>query len=371
MIIPLVDLKRQYLSIKDEINSAIESVLNSGVFIVGENVKYFEKEFANFIGVKHAIGVGSGTDALVIALKALSIGQSDEVITVSFTFTATVDSIVHNGATPVFVDVDPMSYTIDTKQIERAITSKTKAIIPVHLYGHPANIDPILEIAEKYGLYVVEDAAQAHGAEYKRRKVGSLGHVACFSFYPSKNLGAYGDGGMIVTNDQMLAEKVMMLREYGQKEKYRHEFIGFNSRLDEIQAAVLRVKLKHLDEWNEKRRKNAKLYNELLSEFNEIILPIEASWAKHVYHLYVIRTKRRDALREFLAKKGISTGIHYPLPVHMQKSYSRINKKTLDLSITELFSKEILSLPMFPELSEEEIHYISNKIKDFLKGNFS
>ena len=276
MEIPLVDLKRQYLSIKNEIDRAIEGVLNSGRFILGENVKSFEREFANYIGVKHAIGVGSGTDALVIALKALGVKRGDEIITVSFTFTSTVDSIVHNNGIPVFVDIDPESYTMNVKQVEKAITNKTKAIIPVHLYGHPADMDPIIEIAEKYGLYIVEDAAQAHGAEYKRRKVGSLGHIACFSFYPSKNLGAYGDAGMLVTNDQELAEKIEMLREYGQKEKYKHELIGYNSRLDELQAAILRVKLKYLDAWNEKRRVNAKLYNELLGDMHNLInLPIE------------------------------------------------------------------------------------------------
>ena len=366
MEIPLVDLKRQYLSIKNEIDRAIEEVLNSGRFIMGENVKSFEKEFANYIGVKHAIGVGSGTDALVIALKALGVKHGNEIVTVSFTFTSTVDSIVHNNGIPVFVDIDPGSYTINVKQVEKAITNRTKAIIPVHLYGHPADMDPIIEIAGRYGLYIVEDAAQAHGAEYKGRKVGSLGHIACFSFYPSKNLGAYGDAGMLVTNNQELGEKMELLREYGQREKYKHELIGYNSRLDELQAAILRVKLKYLDAWNEKRRVNAKMYNELLGDMHDLIsLPIEVEGRKHVYHLYVIRIKQREKLRDFLSVKGIATGVHYPIPVHRQPSYMNLMKDIPKLPITEQFSNEILSLPMFPELTENEIQFICSNIRKF------
>lgn len=370
MRVPLVDLKMQYQSIKDEINSVISGVLESGKFIKGENVEKFEDEFASYIGAKNAIGVASGTDALMLALQALHIRGSDEVITVSFTFTSTVDSIVHNGATPVFVDIDPENCIMDTSQVERAITKKTKAVLPVHLYGHPANMDPLLEVANKHGLYVIEDAAQAHGAEYKGKKVGSFGHVSCFSFYPSKNLGAYGDGGMVVTSDPQIAERVRMLSEYGQKKKYYYELIGYNSRLDEIQAAILRVKLKYLDKWIEDRRKNAKLYNELLSQVDDQVkLPTEAPWVKHVYHLYVIRTKRRDDLRTWLAKRGISTGIHYPIPVHLQRSYEHVPFKALVLSVTEAIASEVLSLPMFPELTEEEIYYVCDSIKEFVKGN--
>ncbi|MCC6003881.1 MAG: DegT/DnrJ/EryC1/StrS family aminotransferase [Thermofilum sp.] len=369
MKIPLVDLRRQYLSIKNEIDRAIEEVLNNGMFILGENVKSFEREFAEYIGVKYAIGVGSGTDALFLALKALGVKSGDEVVTVSFTFVSTVDSIVHNDGTPVFVDIDPESYTIDVRQIEKMITDKTKAIIPVHLYGLPCDMDPIMELAEEKGIYVVEDAAQAHGAEYKGRKVGSFGHIACFSFYPSKNLGAYGDAGMVVTNDQDLAEKIRMLREYGQIEKYKHLLIGYNSRLDELQAAILRVKLKYLDKWNEKRRANAKLYNELLMDLSNLIIPpSEVKGRKHVYHLYVIRTKQREELRNFLASKGISSGIHYPIPVHKQPSYKNLLNDIPRLPVTEQVAKEVLSLPMFPELTEEEIHYICDNIKLFLKN---
>ena len=369
-VIPLVDLRRQYLSIKNEIDEAIQTVLNSGVFITGENVRAFEKEFANYIGVKYAIGVNSGTDALTIALRALGIERGDEIITVSFTFVSTVDCVVHNGGMPVFIDIEPESYTIDIRQIEKAITKKTKAIIPVHLYGHPADMDPILKTAEKHGLYVIEDAAQASGAEYKGKKVGSLGHVACFSFYPSKNLGAYGDGGTIVTNDQEIAEKVKFLREYGQREKYSHELIGYNSRLDEIQAAILRVKLKHLDGWNERRRVLAKLYVDLLTCLeDQIKLPIEKRHAEHVFHLFVIQVSARDELKKYLASHGIQTGIHYPIPVHLQKAYSSIisNAPTPN---TERCASHVLSLPMFPELTEEEVAFICDRIKIFLRNRY-
>jgi dTDP-4-amino-4,6-dideoxygalactose transaminase len=366
MKVPLVDLKRQYQSIKEEINSAISSVLESGKFIMGENVKKFEDDFARYIGTKHAIGVASGTDALMLALKALGVRGGDEVITVSFTFISTVDSIIRNGAYPIFIDINLEDYTMNTSQVERAITKRTKALLPVHLYGYPVDMDPLLEVADKHGLYIVEDAAQAHGAEYKGRKVGSIGHVSCFSFYPSKNLGAYGDGGMVVTNDDEVAEKVRMLREYGQKNKYHHLMLGYNSRLDEIQAAILRVKLKYLDIWNEKRRKNAKLYNELLSDVSDMVhLPVEAKGRKHVYHLYVIRTSQREKLREFLSLNGISTGIHYPIPVHKEPSYANLIEDKVKLPITEQVSNEVLSLPMFAELTEDEIQFICNNIKDF------
>jgi len=294
-----------------------------------------------------------------LAVKALGIGRGDEVVTVSHTFISTVDAVARNGAKPVFVDIDPETYTIDVNQVEKKITEKTKAIIPVHLYGHPADMDPIMEIAEKYGLYVIEDACQAHGAEYKGRKVGSIGHVGCFSFYPVKNLGAYGDAGMVVTNDKELATKLKMLRNYGSPKKYYHDLVGVNSRLDEIQAAVLRVKLKYLDKWNERRRKIAKLYNELLED-TEIITPIEKEWVKHVYHLYVIRHRERDELQRHLLKNEIKTQIHYPVPVHLQKAYLGIRVR---LPVTERISQEILSLPMFPYLTDTEIEKIVMVIK--------
>ena len=364
-MIPFVNLKKEYMEISKELNQAVQRVLESGWFILGEELKKFEKEFSNYIGVKYGIGVNSGSDALYLAVKALGIGKKDEVITVSHTFISTVDAIVRNNAKPVFVDIDPETYTIDVSQIEDKITDKTKAIIPVHLYGHPADMDPIMEIAEKYGLYVIEDASQAHGAEYKSKKVGGIGHIGCFSFYPTKNLGAYGDAGMIVTNNDELAEKLKMLRNYGSPKKYYHEFIGVNSRLDEIQAAVLRVKLKYLDEWNGRRRNIVRLYNNLLDSSN-MITPIEKEWAKHVYHLYVIRHEERDKLQQHLLKNGIKAQIHYPIPVHMQEAYLNLGIN-IKLPITERVSKEVLSLPMYPWLKEEEIEYISGIIRKFLR----
>jgi len=361
-MIPFVDLKREYREIKGEINQAIRRVLEKGWFILGEELKTFEQEFAKYLGIKYAIGVNSGSDALYLAVKALGIGKGDEVITVSHTFISTVDAIIRNCAKPVFVDIDPETYTMDVNQIEKVITEKTKAIIPVHLYGHPADMDPIMEIAEKYGLYVIEDACQAHGAEYRGKKVGSIGHVACFSFYPTKNLGAYGDAGMIVTNDEELAEKLRMLRNYGSSKKYFHEFIGVNSRLNEIQSAILRVKLKYLDEWNERRRKIAKLYNELLED-SDVITPIEKEWARHVYHLYVIRYKNRNKLQQHILRNGIQTQIHYPIPVHLQKAYIDLGIK-VKLPITEKISQEILSLPIFPYLNRTEIEKIAMVIEN-------
>jgi len=364
MKIPFVDLKRQYGYIREEAESKVREVLENGQYILGKEVENFEKEFAKYCGVKYAIGVASGTDALVISLKALGIGLGDEAITVPNTFIATVDAIARNGATPVFCDVNPDTYNIDISQIEDKITNKTKAILVVHLYGQPAEMNSIKKIADEFGLYIVEDACQAHGAEYLGRKTGSLGDIACFSFYPSKNLGACGDGGIIVTNSKELAEKARMLRNYGQKTKYYHDVVGFNSRLDEIQAAILRVKLKYLDKWNNMRRKWAKLYNELL-ENSSVVTPVEAKYAKHVYHLYVIRSKGRNELQQFLSRKGISTGIHYPIPIHLQRAYSYLGYKEGDFPITEKFAREILSLPMFPELEEDEVVYVCDQIKRF------
>ena len=366
MRIQFVDLRLEYQEIKEEINQAIHRVLESGWFVLGEELKKFEKEFASYLRVKHVIGVNSGSDALYLAVKALGIGKGDEVITVSHTFISTVDAIIRNGAKPVFVDIDPETYIIDVNQIENVITKRTKAIIPVHIYGHPADMDPIMEIAEKHGLYIIEDACQAHGAEYKGRKVGSMGDIGCFSFYPTKNLGAYGDAGAIVTNDDELAEKLKILRNYGSSKKYYHDFIGVNSRLDEIQAAVLRIKLRHLDEWNKKRRKIAKMYNKFLED-SRVITPIEKKWAKHVYHLYVIRHKDRDKLQQYLSENGIKTQIHYPVPVHLQKAYLDLGIRA-KLSVTERIRKEILSLPMFPHLTDTEIEKITMVIKNASNG---
>lgn len=360
--IPTVDLKRQYYSMEGEIDGAIKNVLESGYFILGENVKSFENEFSKYCNAKFGVGVASGTDALQIALRACGVGAGGEVITVSNTAFPTAVAISYAGAKPVFVDIDE-TYTMDTSKIEEKISSKTKAILPVHLYGQPADMDPILEIAERHGLYVIEDACQAHGAEYKSRKVGSIGDMGCFSFYPTKDLGAYGDGGFITTNNEELAEKVKLLKDYGQTERYNHIIKGYSSRLDEIQAAVLRVKLKRLDNWNEVRRKHAKLYNELLED--RIIVPIEKENSKHAYYLYVIRNQYRDKLREWLKVKGISTDIHYPTPIHLQKAYADLGLENGSLPVTEEYASQILSLPMYPELKEEEILQVVDAINGF------
>jgi len=336
-MIPFNDFKREHARIGDEVSVAIQRVLRSGWFILGEEGEKFEREFSKYIGAKFGIGVNSGSDALYLAVKALGISNGDEVITVSHTMISTVDAITRNRATPIFVDVEPETYLLDVSKIETEISKRTRAIIPVHLYGHPVDMEPLMEIAHKYNLYIIEDACQAHGAEYRSRKVGSIGDIGCFSFYPTKNLGAYGDGGMIVTNNEELADKLRKMRNYGQSKKYYYDFVGVNSRLDEIQAAILRTKLRYLDDWNKKRRKLAKLYSDLL-ENTEAITPIEKEYAKHVYHLYVVRHKERDKLQQYLLNHGIQTLIHYPIPVHMQKAYKTCDK----LPVTEKICNEIL-----------------------------
>ena len=361
-MIPFVDLKREYAEISEEMTQAIERVVQSGWFILGEEVKKFEEEFSKYIGTKYGIGVNSGSDALFLALKALGIGKDYEVITVSHTFISTVDAIARNGAKPVFVNIDPDTYCIDVTKVEKKITNKTRAILPVHLYGHSADMEPIMEIAKKYNLSVIEDACQAHGAEYKGEKVGSIGDIGCFSFYPTKNIGAYGDGGMVVTNSEELADKLRTFRNYGQPQKYYHDFVGVNSRLDEIHAAILRIKLKHLDEWNERRRKIAKRYNKLLED-SEIVTPIEKEHAKHVYHLYVVRCKDRNKLQQYLSMRGIQTMIHYPIPVHKQKAYLKLGY-TANLPVTERICNEILSLPMHPFLHKDEIPSVVECVKN-------
>ena len=359
-MIKFVDLQQEYLSIKDQIDRAVNTVLSSGFFLLGQQLEQFEKEFANYIGTKYALGVNSGSDALLLALRAIDIKPGDEVITVAHTFISTVDAITRNAATPVLVDIDPDTFCIDTAQIESHITEKTKAIIPVHLYGHPADMDPILKLAKKHNLYVIEDAAQAHGAEYKNKKVGGLGQVACFSFYPAKNLGAYGDAGAVVTNDHRIAEKIRLLRDYGRTAKYNHDFVGINSRMDEIQASVLSVKLKHLDSWNDKRRKLAALYHQFLSDL-DLTIPIEKPYAKHVYHQFTIKSKNRDNLLESLAKKQIPAQIYYILPVHKQKAYAD-SLANLSLPVTERICTEVLSLPIHPWLTHEQIEQITSAL---------
>ena len=361
--IPLVDLHAQYQPLKGEILNAIADVLDGMHLFLGKNVQGFEAEFAEYCGVPYAVGVGSGTEALHLALLACGIGPGDEVITVSHTFIATVEAIWLTGARPVLVDIDLDTYTMDVSQIEGKITPQTKAIIPVHLYGQPADMDPILAIAEKYRLTVVEDACQAHGAEYKGKRTGSLGDVGCFSFYFSKNLGAYGEAGICVTNEPKIARHLRMLRDHGSEEKYYHSVMGVNARLDEIQAAILRVKLSRLDEWNEARRRNAHLYNDLLRD-SPVVTPSEAKYARHVYHLYVIRTTRRDDLQAYLRTRGIATGIHYPVPIHLQSAWRRGTHQTAGLPITERYAREILSLPMYPELTPDSIEYVAGAIRD-------
>ncbi len=360
--IPFFNAKREHAEILPELFKAVERVYDSGRFVLGDEGAALETEFSSYIGAKYGIGVNSGSDALFLALKALGIDENSEVITVSHTFVSTVDSIVRCGAKPVFVDVEPETFCIDTAKIEEKITERTKAILPVHLYGHPADLNEVLTIAKQNDLSVVEDACQAHGAEYKGRKVGSFGNAGCFSFYPVKNLGACGDGGMVTTNDSSLAERIKLLRNYGQSRKYYHEVVGINSRLDELQAAILRVKLSRLDEGNEKRRRLAALYNELL-ERADVELPSERRYAKHVYHLFVIRLARRDNCQRLLQKSGIQTQIHYPIPVHKQKAYESFHS-TKDLAVTQMICSEILSLPLYPSLSDEEVVYVARKTKD-------
>lgn len=367
-MIPFVDLKVQYDSIKEEIDEAIQEVLNTTSFIMGEELKKFELEFARFCDVKYAIGVANGSDALILVLRACGIGKGDEVITVPHTFIATTEAISNVGGKVVFVDIDPKTYTIDVTKVEEKITKNTKAIIPVHLYGQSTDMEHIMELAKKYKLKVIEDAAQAHGAEHKGKKVGSIGDVGCFSFYPGKNLGAYGDAGMVVTDNEEIAEKIILLRNHGRiTKKYEHKIEGYSSRLDNLQAAIIRVKLKYLNKWNEMRRENAKKYNELLSNIDGIITPYEADYAKHVYHLYVIKTENRDKLREELKSEGVATGIHYPIPLHLQPAYNYLGYKRGDFPVTEKASQEILSLPMFAELSDQQIEEIVELIKCFKK----
>jgi len=366
MEVPFLDLKKQYQSIKDEVNAGVQQVMDSGRFVLGENDKSFEKEFASFCGTDYSIGVANGTDALCLALLACGIGKRDEVVTVPNTFIATTEAISQTGAKIVFVDVNLQTYNIDVSQIEGAINERTRVILPVHLFGQPADMDPIMEIARKHNLKVIEDACQAHGAEYKGKKAGSIGDAGCFSFYPSKNLGAFGDGGMVVTNDEKIAHKVKVLSDHGQIKKYEHLLEGYNSRLDEIQAAILRVKLRKLNEWNNLRRRNASIYSELLKGVNEVITPFEAEYAKHIYYLYVIRTKKRDELREYLKFRGIGTGLHYPIPLHLQKAYKYLGYKEDDFPAAEKVAREGLSLPMFPELAKAQIEKVVREIKAFL-----
>ncbi len=363
-MIPFSDLKLQYLPIKEEIDAAVERVLTSGWFILGREVEAFEQEFAAYVGAGYGVGVGSGTDALQLALLACEVGPGDEVITVSHTAVATVAAIELTGARPVFVDIDQSSYTMDPSQLEEKITRATKALVPVHLYGQVADMDPILATARKYGLKVIEDAAQAHGAEYGGRKAGCLADLGCFSFYPTKNLGAYGDGGIVLTNDPELAQRVSLLRQYGWRQRYVSSIKGLNSRLDELQAAILSVKLRWLDEWNAVRRRHAELYDELLAD-TATITPAEMEYAKHCYYLYVVRCRRRDELRKFLREKGVGALVHYPVPVHLQEAYRNLGLSEGTLPVTEQVAREALSLPVAPEVTEEQIRSVCELVAQF------
>jgi len=370
--IPLVDLKAQYNPIKEEIGDAIQRVIEKGQFILGPEVKVLEEEIASYLGVEYAIGVASGTDALHLALVACGVKPGDEVITTPFTFIATTEVITNCGAIPVFVDIEPETYNINPGKIESKISPKTRAVIPVHLYGQPANMSPVLELAGKHNLRVIEDCAQALGAEYKGKKVGSMGDAACLSFFPSKVLGAYGDGGMVVTNNPGIAEKVKMLRNHGCKEKYYHLIPGFNSRLDELQAAILRVKLRYLDKWNELRRQKASIYSRLLAEVEEIELPYIAPYSYHIFNYYTIRLRNprgdRDKLRQYLNSQGIATAIYYPISLHLQEVYKSLGGNPGDFSESERAQEEVLTLPMYPELNEEQIGLIAKTIQSFFQS---
>jgi dTDP-4-amino-4,6-dideoxygalactose transaminase len=366
-MIPFIDLKVQYESIKEEIEAAVRSTFASTQFALGKQVAAFEEEFAAYTGARYAVGVNSGTSALHLALLAAGVGPGDEVITVSCTFVATVAAIGYTGARPVFIDVDSRTLNMDPSRIEGAITDRTKAIVPVHLHGHPADLDPILAIARRYDLRVIEDAAQAHGAEYKGRRVGSLGDLGCFSFYPAKNLGAYGEGGLVVTSNEEFARTMRMMRDWGQERKYHHVLKGFNYRMDGVQGAILRVKLRRLDEWNEARRRHAASYNELLAE-TTLKTPVEMAGAIHVYHIYAVRTPLRDALQGALSAEEIQTAIHYPIPVHLQKAYAEYGYGPGDLPVTEQAGKELLSLPMFPELKRDQIEKVCNTVRETIDG---
>lgn len=372
MKIPLVDLTPQHKEIKSQIQQAIKRLIRRGDFILGQDLVLFEKEFAQFCNSRYAVGVSSGTAALFLAAASLGIGPQDEVIVPDFTYIATALAVSYTGAKPVFVDIKEDTYLIDTAKIERAITKKTKAIIPVHLYGQPANMPEIIKIAKHYNLKVIEDAAQAHGAsirmpDKKQHMVGGIADLGCFSFYPSKNMGALGDGGIVVTNDSTLYKKLLMLRDYGRVSRYEHAIIGYNSRLDTLQAAILRAKLKRLNKWNDLRRRAAATYNRLLGEIEGVVVPHAQDNRKHVYHVYAVRTRNRDKLAEGLRAKGIGTVIHYPIPLHLQGAYKSLGYKKNGFPVSRIVAKEIISLPMYPYLKDAQIKFIAETIKQTLE----
>jgi dTDP-4-amino-4,6-dideoxygalactose transaminase len=357
-MIPFLDLKAQYKSIKPDIDEAVLGVLESTQFVLGEHVAAFERDFASYCGAKHAIAVNSGTSALHLALLAAGVGPGDEVITIPFTFVATVSAICYSGATPVFVDIEPRSFTMDPSQLEQAITPRTKAILPVHLYGQMADMTAIQAIASRYGIPVIEDACQAHGAEYGGIRAGSLGLSGCFSFYPGKNLGAYGEGGAVVTSDDTQAQKMRTLRDWGQEQRYHHVVKGFNYRMDGIQGAVLGVKLRHLESWTELRRSRARHYDSLLADSETVQAPEQLPGRRHVYHIYAVRTPNRGDLQRMLQAEGIHTGLHYPIPVHLQPAHADLGYKTGDFPESEAAANEVLSLPIFPEMTAMQVEQV-------------
>jgi len=369
MSVPFVDLKAHHAPIRAELDRAIQEVIDSGAFAGGPFVEKFEERFADYCDCQYAVGVGSGTEALWLGLLACGIGQGDEVITVPSTFMATAEAITFAGARPVFVDVDESTYTMDPAGLEAAVSSNTKAIIPVHLFGQPADLDPILRFGREYGLVVIEDACQAHGAEYKGRKVGPLADLGCFSFYPGKNLGAFGEAGAIVTNSFQLQERIRVLRDHGQVRKYHHSAVGWNCRMDGIQAAVLTVKLPYLERGNSLRRGHALQYDSALAGLEEIMTPLQASYAQHVYHIYAIRARERDEIMSLLKEKGIECGVHYPVPIHLQKAYEHLGYKKGTFPISERIAKEFISLPMFPELSEAQTDSVALGVKEVVESS--
>jgi dTDP-4-amino-4,6-dideoxygalactose transaminase len=358
-MIPFLDLKSQYKSIKSEIDNAVLDVLDSTQFVLGEHVASFERDYAAYCGVKHGIAVNSGTSALHLALLAAGVGAGDEVITIPFTFVASVSAICYTGATPVFVDIEPKTFTMDPALLEKAITPRTKAILPVHLYGQMADMAPILEIANRHGIPVIEDACQAHGAEYNGKRAGSLGVSGCFSFYPGKNLGAYGEGGIVTTSDDGHAKKIRMLRDWGQEKRYHHVLKGFNYRMEGMQGAILGVKLRYLEGWTESRRDHARQYDALLKDSQTVQAPLQASGRRHVYHIYAVRSADRDGLQRTLQAEGVQTGLHYPIPVHLQEAHADLGHKMGDFPQSEGAAAEVLSLPMFAELTRTQVEQVA------------
>lgn len=367
MKVPFLDLKPQYNTLRDELDHAIQQVIHDTAFAGGPYVERFEEEFAAYCQCSSAAGVSSGTSALHLSLLALGIGPGDEVITAANTFIATAEAISHCGATPVFADCDPKTYTLDPVMAEAAITPRTRAIIPVHLFGQPADMDAFVQLGQKYHLFIVEDACQAHGAEYKGKRAGSMGDVGCFSFYPGKNLGAYGDAGAVVSNNDGLIRWIKMVRDHGSTEKYEHSIVGWNARMDGLQGAILSTKLRHLDEANRRRRMHARRYRELLGDCTKTVLPFEPNHVRHVFHVFAICVNRRDELKMHLAKRGVGCGIHYPKPLHLQKAYAFLEYEAGSSPVAEACAQRYLSLPMFPELSEEQIQYVACAVREGLE----